>query len=138
VEHGAGRAADLARARVSLGHDNGIAFGHNQLAEVDRGWRGHKQVRDLRPVYHRKEERIRAHVILCWPALVPVRVAETTCGDRWPHLRRELERLQVGTFEGQAGLFRKGTDLTAAKKAVFRKRRISEPPELQEDERGKE
>ena len=28
-----------------------------------------RQVIDLRPVYHRKEERIRAHVILCWLAL---------------------------------------------------------------------
>ena len=29
-----------------------------------------KQVIDLRPVYHRKEDRIRAHVILCWLALL--------------------------------------------------------------------
>jgi transposase len=28
------------------------------------------QVIDLRPVYHRLEERIRAHVILCWLALL--------------------------------------------------------------------
>jgi len=117
---------------VSLGHDNGIAFGHNQLAEVDRGWRGHKQVRDLRPVYHRKEERIRAHVILCWLALLLVRVAETKTGDAWPHLRRELERLQVGTFEGSAGFFRKGTALAPAQKAIFRKLEIQEPAEMQE------
>jgi transposase len=29
-----------------------------------------KQVIDLRPVYHRREDRIRAHVILCWLALL--------------------------------------------------------------------
>ena len=28
-----------------------------------------KYVIDLRPVYHRLEEQIRAHVILCWLAL---------------------------------------------------------------------
>ena len=81
-----------------------IALGYKQLAEVERGWRDLKHVLDLRPVYHRKEERIRAHVILCWLALLLVRVAETKCADTWPKLRRELERLQVGTFAGPAGL----------------------------------
>ena len=37
-----------------------------------------KQVLDLRPVYHRREDRIRAHVLLCWLALLLIRVAETT------------------------------------------------------------
>ena len=40
-----------------------------------------KQVIDLRPVYHRLEERIRAHVILCWLALLLIRIIETTAGD---------------------------------------------------------
>jgi hypothetical protein len=109
-----------------------IALGYKQLFEVERAWRDLKHVLDLRPVYHRKEERIRAHVLLCWLALLLVRVAETRCGDSWPHLRRELERLKVGTFEGPAGSFRKRTALTAAQKAVFRKLEISEPPEMQD------
>lgn len=109
-----------------------IALGYKQLAEVERGWRDLKHVLDLRPVYHRKEERIRAHVILCWLALLLIRVAETKCEDSWPNLRRELERLQVGTFEGPAGFFRKRTALTPAQKAVLRKLHLSEPPEMQE------
>jgi hypothetical protein len=36
-----------------------IALGYKQLLEVERGWRDMKQVIDLRPVYHRKEQRIR-------------------------------------------------------------------------------
>ena len=55
-----------------------IALGYRQLLEVERGWRDMKQVIDLRPVYHRLEERIRAHVILCWLALLLIRIAETT------------------------------------------------------------
>jgi Transposase DDE domain len=109
-----------------------IALGYKQLAEVERGWRDLKHVLDLRPVYHRKEERIRAHVILCWLALLLVRVAETKGEDTWPKMRRELERLQVGTFEGPAGSFRKRTALTAAQKAIFRKLAIQEPAEMQE------
>jgi hypothetical protein len=109
-----------------------IALGYKQLAEVERGWRDLKHVLDLRPVYHRKEDRIRAHVILCWLALLLMRVAETKCEDTWPKMRRELERLQVGTFEGPAGSFRKRTALTAAQKAILRKLAISEPAEMQE------
>jgi hypothetical protein len=37
-----------------------------------------KQIIDLRPVYHRLEERIRAHVILCWLALLLIRIIETS------------------------------------------------------------
>jgi hypothetical protein len=33
-----------------------IALGYKQLLEVERGWRTMKQVIDLRPVYHRKED----------------------------------------------------------------------------------
>jgi transposase len=109
-----------------------IALGYKQLAEVERGWRDLKHVLDLRPVYHRKEERIRAHVILCWLALLLTRVAETKTGDAWPALRRELERLQVGTFEGSAGFFRKRTALTPAQKTILRKLGIQEPAEMQE------
>jgi len=88
-------------------------------------------VLDLRPVYHREEERIRSHVILCWPALLLVRVVGTKTSDAWPNLRRELERLHVGTFEGSAGFFRKRTALTPAQTAIFRKLEIQEPAEMQ-------
>ena len=66
-----------------------IAAGYKQLLEVERGWRDMKSVLDLRPVYHRLEERIRAHVILCWLALLLARVAENHTGQTWPAMRRE-------------------------------------------------
>ncbi|MDA0641082.1 hypothetical protein [Nonomuraea ferruginea] len=36
----------------------------------------------LRPVFHRLEHRIRAHVLICWLALLRTRVAERGCGQR--------------------------------------------------------
>jgi transposase len=107
-----------------------IALGYKQLLEVERGWRDLKQVIDLRPVYHRKEQRIRAHVTLCWLALLLTRVAETTTGQTWPTLRRELHRLAVGTFAGPAGQFRQRTELTIAQRAILAKLDLAEPPSI--------
>src|SRR6476660_5809935 len=83
-----------------------IALGYKQLLEVERGWRDMKQVLDLRPVYHRLEDRIRAHVLLCWLALLLARIIETRANTTCPRARDELQRLHVGTFTGPAGVFR--------------------------------
>ena len=91
-----------------------------------------KQVIDLRPVYHRREDRIRAHVVLCWLALLLIRVTETTCGESWPNLRRELERLKVGTFTGPAGSFRQRTEITASQRVILGKLELAEPPRIQQ------
>ena len=71
-----------------------------------------KQILDLRPVYHRREDRIRAHVLLCWLALLLIRVAETTAGDpwTWQRIRTELQRLHAVTYTGPAGTFRQTTE----------------------------
>jgi hypothetical protein len=89
-----------------------IALGYKQLLEVERGWRDMKQILDLRPVYHRLEERIRAHVVLCWLALLLIRIIETTTGQTWHNVRRDLDRLHAVTFTGPTGTFRQRTDPT--------------------------
>jgi hypothetical protein len=70
-----------------------------------------KSVLDLRPVYHRLEDGIRAHVLLCWLALLLVRVAETTTGRTWPTIRAELQRLHAITYTGAAGTARRPPNL---------------------------
>jgi hypothetical protein len=89
-----------------------------------------KQVIDLRPVYHRLEERIRAHVILCWLALLLVRITETTAGIPWPGARRELNRLHVGTFTGPAGTFQQLTALTSSQRDLLAKLGIPVPRQI--------
>jgi len=98
-----------------------IALGYKQLLEVERGWRDMKQILDLRPVYHRREDRIRAHVLLCWLALLLIRVAETTAGDpwTWQRIRAELQRLHAVTYTGQAGTFRQTTEPSKPQRDVL-------------------
>jgi DDE family transposase len=107
-----------------------IALGYKQLLEVERGWRDMKQIIDLRPVYHRLEERIRAHVILCWLALLLIRIIETTTGDTWNNIRRHLDRLHAGTFTGPAGLFRQRTELTKPQRDLLAKLAITPPKQI--------
>jgi len=107
-----------------------IALGYKQLLEVERGWRDMKQVIDLRPVYHRKEQRIRAHVILCWLALLLVRIAETTCRATWPGLRRDLGKIALGTFTGPAGTFRQRTELSKTQRDILAQLKIDPPPRI--------
>jgi hypothetical protein len=107
-----------------------IALGYKQLLEVERGWRDMKQIIDLRPVYHRLEERIRAHVILCWLALLLIRITETTTGTTWQTVRRELNRLHLGTFTGPTGLFRQVTTPTKPQRDLLAKLDIPTPKQV--------
>ena len=107
-----------------------IALGYKQLLEVERGWRDLKQVIDLRPVYHRKEERIRAHVILCWLALLLIRLAETTAGLTWADITDELDLLTLGTFTGPAGTFRQTAELTKTQRDLLAKLKIPHPKKI--------
>jgi hypothetical protein len=107
-----------------------IALGYKQLLEVERGWRDMKTTLDLRPVFHRREDRIRAHILLCWLGLLLIRVAETTTGQTWSKIRADVERLHVGVFTGAAGTFCQRTDLSQPQKALFAKLKITEPPRV--------
>ncbi len=43
-----------------------LAAAYKQLVAVERGWRDMEGALRLRPVFHHREDRIRAHVQLCW------------------------------------------------------------------------
>jgi transposase len=75
-----------------------VALGYKNLLEAERGFRDLKTTIELRPVFHRLEHRIRAHVLLSWLALLLIRVAENQTGDTWRNVRRELQRLHQGTL----------------------------------------
>jgi hypothetical protein len=105
-----------------------VALGYKQLLEIERAWRDMKTTLDLRPVHHRKEDRIRSHVILCWLALLLIRIAENQTSQTWRNLRDELERMHLGTFTGPAGSSRQRTELTAAHKDILRALNVAQPP----------
>ena len=107
-----------------------VALGYKQLAEVEAGWREMKHTLDLRPIYHRLEDRIRAHVVLCWLALLLTRIAETATGDTWRNLRDELDALHLGTFASPTATVTRRTETTPAQRRILAALGIAEPPTL--------
>jgi Transposase DDE domain len=105
-----------------------IALGYKQLLQIERGWRDMKTTIELRPVHHRKEDRIRAHVILCWLALLLIRIAETQTGESWRNLRDELQRIHLGTFSGPAGTSQQRTELTPRQRDILAALGVDQPP----------
>jgi hypothetical protein len=108
-----------------------VAVGYKQLAEVERAWRTLKSDIDLRPMYHRKADRIRAHVLLCWLSLLLIRVTEVCCGHTWRAIRQEMDRLQRGVFEGPAGRFVQRTELSGAQAQYLKAVEVAPPPRFQ-------
>jgi transposase len=85
-----------------------VAKGYKALLDVERGFRDLKQL-DLRPVYHRRKDRIVAHVQLCWLALLLIRTAEIAVGDTWRNLAHDLDRIRLVTLASR-GRHRRAAD----------------------------
>ena len=71
-----------------------------------------------------------AEVVLCWLALLLIRIIETTTGDTWNNLRAELQRLAVGTFTGPVGTYQQTTVPTPAQRTILDLLDIDAPPRL--------
>jgi hypothetical protein len=107
-----------------------IALGYKNLLEAERAFRDLKTTLELRPVWHRLERRIRTHVLLCWLALLLVRVAERQTGQTWRRINLELGRLHLVTLAGPAGRLEQTTALTPAQRELYVAAGITPPPRV--------
>jgi transposase len=115
---------------LSTSDPEDVALGYMNLLEAERSFRDLKGILRLRPVFHRLEERIRAHILICWLALLPVRICERQAHDTWRNLRRELERLHLVTLAGAAGEVQQTTRLTPEQRDILTRLQIEPPPRL--------
>jgi hypothetical protein len=97
-----------------------VALGYKNLLEAERGFRDLKSTLELRPVFHRLEGRIRAHILLCWLALLLVRVAERRSGLTWRRINIELSRLHEVVLTGPAGRCAQTTEPTDAQRHILK------------------
>jgi hypothetical protein len=79
-----------------------IALGYKRLLRVEESFRRLKHGIDIRPMYHRKDERIRAHVFACVLALLLERIAEIRTRETWPRVRHELEKISAVLLQSES------------------------------------
>jgi transposase len=107
-----------------------IALGYKQLLEVERAFRTLKSTLCLRPVYHSKDDRIRSHVLICWLALLLVRIAEVETGLTWARIRRQMQQLNLIEFFDNNGRILQHTELTANHRNILNKIKIKPPKRI--------
>jgi transposase len=107
-----------------------VALGYKNLLEAERGFRDLKSTLELRPVFHRVEHRIRAHVLLCWLALLLIRVAERQTNQTWRRIALDMQRLHLVTLTGPTGTAQHTTALTTPQREILTALKIDAPPRV--------
>jgi hypothetical protein len=80
----------------------------------------------------RKSDRIRAHVLLCWLALLLIRVVEVRTGETWRRVHEEMDRMYRGVFAGKDGLVVQRTEVTRFQHRLFKAVGVPPPPRFLE------
>jgi len=104
-----------------------VALGYKQLLEVERAFRTLKSSLSLRPIFHSKDDRIRSHVLICWLALLLVRIAEVETELSWVVIRRIMQRLYLGEFSNEKNRVLRHTALSADQANILKKLKITPP-----------
>ena len=107
-----------------------LAQGYKQLLNVERSFRTMKTTLDLRPVYHSKDERIHSHVLLCWLALLLIRVIENMTNRTWSKVRFEMNQLHLGEFLAENKRVFRYTELTNEQRSILKKLNIKPPKQI--------
>ena len=79
-------------------------------------------------MFHRKRDRIVAHVQLCWLALLLIRTAEIRVADTWRNISHELDRIRLVTLATEAGTVAQRTRLDEKHHTILGALDLPEPP----------
>jgi transposase len=106
---------------------------YKSLADIERGFRVLKSDIEIGPVYHRLPQRIRAHAIVCFVALVLYRVMrmrlKASKREESPtRLLEQLRRIQHQTVKAQDGRKISGlTEINAEQKSLLSALKLAVP-----------
>jgi transposase len=109
-----------------------VAMGYKQLFEIERVFRDMKNVLEIRPVYHRLDDRIRSHILLCWIAMVLVRYAEENTGMTWFSISRTLDTITAGLIETKSSTLWYTSQISDETKDLFSKLSLRVPGKVLE------
>ena len=106
---------------------------YKSLADIERGFRVLKSDIEIGPVYHRLPQRIRAHALICFMALVLYRVMRMRLkaakrAESPSILLESLKRIHQQTVETSEGKTLTGlTEMTPAQKSLFAALKLTPP-----------
>ena len=107
-----------------------LALAYKQLMRVEEAWKTMKSGLMLRPMHHRTEERIRAHVYLCVLALLIERVAEKAAGETWRTIRNVLRTQKIGQLFTPSGRIYQASNPSPEVCKLYKLLKIEPPPAL--------
>ena len=106
---------------------------YKSLADIERGFRVLKSDIEIGPVYHRLPQRIRAHALICFMALILYRVMRMRLkaakrAESPSTLLEQLKRIHQQTVETGDGQTLTGlTEITPAQKSLFAALELTPP-----------
>ena len=107
-----------------------IVAGYKQLWAIERVFKDMKNTLDIRPVYHRLDDRIRSHILICWLAMILVRYAENVADRLWYQIEKALSDVTAGLIESDnVGLWY-CSDISDEAKDIFKRLTIDVPKKV--------
>jgi transposase len=107
-----------------------VVYGYKQLFEVERVFRDLKHVVEVRPVYHRLDDRIRSHVLICFLAMVLVRCAERSVNMTWRDIMHTVTDIRVGKTISADGELWLTSPLDDTQRELFKALKLKHPPKV--------
>lgn len=107
-----------------------VVSGYKQLWAIERVFKDMKNTLDIRPVYHRLDDRIRSHILICWLAMVLVRYAENGADLSWHQIEKALSDITVGLIESDSVRLWYCSDISDAAKELFKRLAIELPKKV--------
>jgi transposase len=107
-----------------------VVAGYQQLWAIERVFKDLKNTLDIRPVYHRLDDRIRSHILICWLAMVLVRYAENATDRSWHQIGKALADVTAGLIESDKVTLWYCSDISDEAKDVFTRLEIVLPKKV--------
>jgi transposase len=104
------------------------ALAYKGLLRVEQSFRTLKHGVDIRPVYHRLDQRIRAHVSLCMLAYLLERVVEIDTGVPFAQLKTALTRVRAVELTFDQQTVWETSAVTSDLRALLNKLKLAVPP----------
>ncbi len=106
------------------------ALGYRGRWRVEAAFRHLKDFVDLRPIHHRTESRIQAHVGICMLTYFLERLAELRTEEPFARIRDELQRLAAVTWRDGNGTIVQSSRPTPRAKGILKAAGLDVPPRI--------